>query len=49
MKTNKFKFIDENCTEKKIFFINNDNILKPVNHLTDKIIRTPQNIASFFC
>ena len=30
------------------FFISNDEIVNSINHLTDKIIRTPNNIPSFF-
>ena len=32
----------------KNFFISNDEIIKSVNHLKDKIIRTPENIPSYF-
>ena len=30
------------------FFVNSDDIFKSVNHLKDKIIRTPESIPSFF-
>ena len=42
------KLIDKNCSEMKNFFMNNDDILKSVNHLKDKIIETPESIPSFF-
>ena len=32
----------------KNFFISNDEIIKSVNHLKDKIIRTPENIPTYF-
>ena len=39
-----FKFVSKNCLEMKNYFICNDEIIKSVNRLKDKIIRTPENI-----
>ena len=43
-----FKLVSKKCLEMKNFFISNDEIVKSVNHLKDKIIRTPENIPSYF-
>ena len=43
-----FKLINKECLEMQFFFVSNDEINKPVNHLKDKITRTPDNISSFF-
>ena len=43
-----FKLVQKKCLEMKNFFIGNDEIIKSVNHLKDKIIRTPENIPSYF-
>ena len=32
----------------KIFFISNNEIIESVNHLKDKILKTAENIPSFF-
>ena len=37
-----FKLVDKYCLEMQNFFISNDEIIKSVNHLKDKIIRTPE-------
>ena len=43
-----FKLVNKNCLEMQNFFISNDEIIKSVNHLKDKITRTPENIPSYF-
>ena len=44
----KFVLIDKDCTKMNNFFISNDQILKSVKYLKDKITRAPDNIPSFF-
>ena len=43
-----FKLVNKNCLEMQNFFISNDEIIKSVNHLNNKITKTPENIPSYF-
>ena len=43
-----FNLIDKDCLEMQDFFISNDKIINSINHLTNKITRTPDNIPSYF-
>ena len=42
------KLIDKNFPEMQGFFISNNEIIESVNHLKDKILRTAENIPSYF-
>ena len=43
-----FILIDKSCPEMQDFFISNNEIIESVNHLKDKILRTAENIPSYF-
>ena len=43
-----FKLVDKNCPEMQDFFISNNEIIESINHLKDKILRTAENIPSYF-
>ena len=48
MKNKSFELIYKDCLEIQKIFVRNDEMIKSVIHLKDKIIRTPDNISSFF-
>ena len=43
-----FKLPQKNCSKMQNFFITYEDIISSINHLKDKIIRTPENIPPYY-